>query len=448
MKRVLILGAGMVVKPLVDYLLHHQVFVTIASRTQAKADTLIGNHRQGQSIEWTIDDEEQLDAMVRGHEVIVSMLPYTYHPLVAQKCIKYQKHMVTTSYVQPGMLSFREPAEEAGILLLNEMGVDPGIDHMSAKKVIDKVHQQEGSIKEFYSITGALAAPEAADNPLRYKFSWSPKGVVKAGANSARYLKNGKEVNISSKDLFKNTFMLNFPEIGEMEVYANRDSKKYIDIYGIPEANTMFRGTLRYKGWCETIDVMKQLNLLSEETINLNGKTYADLMAHQIKETDSSHIREKTAQHLNISKDAHVLDALEWLGLFDQRPIKREKDAPFEVTSDLMLEKMKLGKEERDMVAMQHTFLVEYPNKHKEVIKSRLLVFGEPEGDTAIARTVALPAAIAVKMILEGKIDLKGIYRPVVPEIYEPVLGELEKYGINVEEEFGLPVKENIKLPL
>ncbi|MCF8336294.1 MAG: saccharopine dehydrogenase NADP-binding domain-containing protein [Bacteroidales bacterium] len=447
MKSVLILGAGMVVKPMVDYLLNNQIFLTIATRTQAKADSILQNHSGGQSIEWTVDDEDKLNEMVRDHDMVVSMLPYTYHPMVAKKCIKYQKHMVTTSYVQPGMLSLREPAEEAGILLLNEMGVDPGIDHMSAKKVIDQVHQQEGSIKEFYSITGALAAPEAADNPLRYKFSWSPKGVIKAGTNPAKYLKNDKEVNIQSKNLFKHTFMLNFPEVGELEVYANRDSKKYMDIYGISEASTMFRGTFRYKGWCETIDVMKQLNLLSEEPVDLNGKTYADLMAHQIKETDSSHIRKKVAAHLNISKDAHALDALEWLGLFDHQPMKRNQDSPFEVTSDLMLEKMKLDSNERDMVAMQHTFLVDYPNKDQEVIKARLLVFGEPAGDTAIARTVALPAAVAVKMILEGKIDLKGLYRPVVPEIYEPVLGELENNGIKVEEQFGLPVEENIKLP-
>ena len=446
MKNVLILGAGLVVKPMVNYLADNHIFVTIASRTQARAEAMLPDHTTGRTVKWTVDQEEKLDELVNNHEVVVSMLPYTYHPLVAKKCIRFQKHMITTSYVQPEMISLGEPAEEAGILILNEMGVDPGIDHMSAKRIIDQVHRNQGKIKEFYSITGALAAPESADNPLRYKFSWSPRGVVRAGNNPAKYMKAGKEVNIPAKDLFKRTFTTEFPEVGQLEVYANRDSKKYIDIYDIPEAQTIFRGTFRYKGWCETIDAMKELNLLSDEPTDLAGMTLADLVAHQVGEKDSSNIRKKVARHLDMPENANALDALEWLGLFSQQSIEREKDSPFEVTSDLMLEKMKLGKDERDMVAMQHTFLVEYADKAQEVIRSRLLSFGDPQGDTAIARTVALPAAIAVKMILDGKINLKGIYRPVVPEIYEPVLAELEQYGIRVEETFGLPPGENIKL--
>jgi saccharopine dehydrogenase-like NADP-dependent oxidoreductase len=447
MKKVLILGAGMVVKPMVDYLLNQGIDVTIASRTQSKADDMLKNHSHGQAKQWTVDDEDTLDTMVRDHDVIVSLLPYAYHAMVAKRCIEHKKDMVTTSYVQPEMVDLDGPARDAGIVILNEIGVDPGIDHMSAKKIIDQVHDQQGTIEEFYSMTGALAAPEAADNPLKYKFSWSPKGVVKAGNNAARYLKNGKEVNIPSGDLFKDTFMVHFPNVGELEVYPNRDSINYINIYDTPEAKTMFRGTFRYKGWCETIDVMKQLNLISEEPVELKGKSYADMIADQIHVADSSNIRKKVADHLNLSEEAHALDALEWLGLFSTDPINREKDSPFEVTSDLMMDKMKLGENERDMVAMQHTFLVDYPDKGKEVIKSSMLVFGSPSSDTSVARTVAIPAAIAVRLILERKIDLKGVYRPVIPEIYEPVLTELEKNDIRLEEEFGLPESENIRLP-
>ncbi len=446
MKKVLILGAGMVVKPMVDYLLDHQIFVTIASRTKSKADEILNNRDNGQTVPWTVDKEAELDKMIEEHDLAVSLLPYAYHAMVAKMCIKHKKNMVTTSYVQPEMFALNEEAKKAGIVILNEIGVDPGIDHMSAQKIIDEVHEKGGKIEEFYSITGALAAPEAADNPLKYKFSWSPKGVVKAGNNAARYLKNGKEVNIPSKDLFKATFFTNFPNIGELEVYPNRDSINYIDIYQIPEAKTMFRGTFRYRGWCETIDTMKALKLISEEPIDLEGMTYADLIAHQINAKDASDIKKKTADYLNISEDAHALKALEWLGLFDDKPINRKKDSPFEVTSDLMMKKMELGQEERDIVAMQHTFLVDFDNK-KEVIKSSMLAHGSPSTDTSVARTVAIPAAIAVKLILDGEIDLKGVYRPVIPEIYNPVLEELEEYDIKLEEEYGLPESENIQLP-
>jgi len=447
MKKVLILGAGMVVKPMVDYLLDHNIHVTIASRTKSKGDQMLQNRKNGVARQWTVDDESTLDAMVRDHDLTVSLLPYAYHAMVAKYCIEHGRNMVTTSYVQPEMVELDQPAKDAGIVILNEIGVDPGIDHMSAKKIIDQVHDNQGNIEEFYSITGALAAPEAADNPLKYKFSWSPKGVVKAGNNAARYLKGGKEVNIPSKDLFKTTFMVDFPNVGQLEVYPNRDSINYINIYDTPEVKTMFRGTFRYKGWCETIDVMKELKLISEEPVDLKGKTYADMMAGQIGASEASNIRKKTADYLNIPEDAHALDALEWLGLFSNEPVNREKDSPFEVTSDRMMEKMELGQDERDMVVMQHTFLVSYPDKDKEVIKSSMRVFGSPSTDTSVARTVAIPAAIAVRMILEGKINLKGVYRPVIPEIYEPVLDELEKNDIRLEEEFGLDESENIQLP-
>jgi saccharopine dehydrogenase-like NADP-dependent oxidoreductase len=446
MKKVLILGAGMVVKPMVDYLLSNQIFVTIASRTRTKADKILKNRPNGQTREWSIDDEAALDSMIKEHDLIVSMLPYTYHTMVAKKCIRHRKSMVTTSYVQPGILALEEAVQDAEILILNEMGVDPGIDHMSAMKIIDRVHEKGGKIDNFFSITGALVAPEAADNPLRYKFSWSPKGVVKAGNNTARYLKDNKEVNIPSKELFKHTFMVDFPGVGELEVYPNRDSINYIDVYNIPEAKTLFRGTFRYKGWCETIDALKELNLISEAPVKLKNKSYADLVAHQIKASDSSEIRKKVADYLNLPEDAYALEAMEWLGLFDDKTINREKDSPFEVTSDLMLNKMKLGSNERDMVAMQHTFLVDYPDRKKEVIKSSMLVYGEKNGDTAVARTVAIPAAIAVRLILEGKIDLKGIYRPVVPQIYKPVLNELERNRITLREKYGLPVEENLNI--
>ena len=439
MKKVLILGAGMVVKPMVEYLFTHNYFVTVASRTKSKADKLIGNNPNGTSVAWTTDDMEKLNEMVASHDLTVSLLPYAYHVMVAKTCLKHGKNMVTTSYVKPEMEALDSEARKAGLIFLNEIGVDPGIDHMSAMQIIHHIHNKGGKVLQFFSLTGALPAPEAADNPFHYKFSWSPKGVVMAGNNDGRFLLDGRERYISTEKLFRTTFSIDFPDVGKLDVYPNRDSIQYIDIYNIPEVKTIFRGTLRYPGWCEILDAMKRMKLISYDKMNLKGKTYAGMVATLTGEENATDIRKKTAGFLGLPEDHHVLAALEWLGLFDDRPVNREEDSPFEVTSDLMISKMMLKPEERDMIAMQHSFLAEYPDGSREVIHARMLDFGTLQTNTAVARTVALPAAIAVRLILEKKITLKGVYRPVIPEIYKPVLHELEKTGIAFTEEFGLP---------
>jgi saccharopine dehydrogenase-like NADP-dependent oxidoreductase len=375
----------------------------------------------------------------------VSLLPYVFHVMVARHCVHHKKNMVTTSYVKPEMQLLDTPAKEAGIILLNEMGLDPGIDHMSAMRIIDQVHGRGGAILEFYSICGALPAPEAADNPFKYKFSWSPKGVVLAGNNDAVFLRHGKVVEIPTIGLFKNPFRVNFTGVDELEVYPNRDSLAYKEIYGIPEAQTMFRGTFRYKGWCETLDAIKQLNLISPEKYDMTGMTFAEmvnkLIVNQVGTTD---ISTRVAHYLGIPENSHAIKAMNWLGLFQNTPMNRTMDSTFEVTSDLMIEKMSLGLTERDMVAMQHTFLAAFSDGRKEVIRSRMLDYGTLATDTSIARTVALPAAIGVEMILAGKIGVKGVHVPVIPEIYNPVLDQLEKLGIKMVEEYGLPLSEMI----
>lgn len=444
MKKVLILGAGMVVKPIVEHLLDKGIHVTVATRTKSKADTMIKGHPNGTSMAWTVDDQETLDGLVARHDLTVSLLPYAYHVMVAKLCLKHKKNMVTTSYVKPEMQALDKEAKNAGIIILNEIGLDPGIDHMSAMRIIDYVHNKDGNIEEFYSITGALPAPEAADNPFKYKFSWSPKGVVLAGNNDGRYLKNGKEVYITTENLFKDIFTLDFPQIGDLDVYPNRDSIDYIKIYNIPETKTMYRGTFRHKGWCETMDVMKALNLITGKKMNLEGKSYADFVGALIGHSSGENIKAKVAEYLGIDVDAHPMKAMEWLGLFDKKPVNRKEDTPFEVTSDLMIDKMMLDPEARDMVVMQHIFLAGYPDGTKEVIKSRMLDYGTPGTNTSVARTVALPAAISVLIILENKITIKGVYRPVLPDIYNPVLDELEKVDIKMIEEYGLPESENV----
>lgn len=444
MKKVLILGAGLVVRPIVKHLLNKGIMVTVATRTKSKADEMIAGHPNGTAVAWTVDDEEALSRMIAGHDLAVSLLPYLHHLLVAKYCLLHKKNMVTTSYVKPEMQALDAQAKQAGIIILNELGLDPGIDHMSAMRIIDHVHGRGGQIESFYSICGALPAPEAANNPFKYKFSWSPKGVVMAGNNDGRYMRDGKEVYVPTQDLFKNPLSVDFPEVGSLEVYPNRDSISYIDIYGIPEVKTIQRGTFRYKGWCETLHVMKQLNLISYEKVKLEGKTYADFMAQQIGAAESSYIRQKVAAHLGIDSQAYALSAMEWLGLFSYQPVGRIEDSPYEVTSDLMIANMELGPHERDMVAMQHTFVAVYPDGKQEVIRSRMLDFGTPATDTSVARTVALPAAIGVEMILGGQITEKGVFRPVLPGIYNPILDALEKLDIRMVEEYGLPISENV----
>ena len=448
MKKTLILGSGLVAKPIIQYLLSKDYHVTIASNTPDRSDAMIDGNPGGVSLFWDAGDEDSLGRMIADHDITVSLLPYIFHVMVARHCVAHKKNMVTTSYVKPEMHELDAAAKEAGIILLNEMGLDPGIDHMSAMRIIDKVHQREGAILEFYSICGALPAPEAADNPFKYKFSWSPKGVVLAGNNDAMYLQHGKVVELPTRELFRNPFKVNFPDVGELEVYPNRDSLAYKEIYGIPEAQTMFRGTFRYAGWCEILDAIKKLNLISSEKFDMTGMTFADMVARQITGSDiphtAAHIRDRVANFLDIPANAYALEAISWLGLFENRPMSRTIDSTFEVTSDLMIEKMSLGQNDRDMVAMQHTFLAAFSDGRKEVIRSRMLDFGTLATDTSIARTVALPAAIAVEMILDGKINVKGVHIPVIPEIYNPVLDHLEELGIKMIEEYGLPVSEMI----
>lgn len=445
MKKVLILGAGLVVKPIVQYLLQKGYYVSVATRTKSKADDMIGGHKNGNAIAWTVEDEPALDKMIAEHDLTVSLLPWIHHVMVAKKCVALKKDMVTTSYVKPAMQALDADAKKAGIIILNELGLDPGIDHMSAMRIIDHVHAKGGKVEEFYSICGALPAPEACNNPFNYKFSWSPKGVVLASNNDANYLRHGKVTYIPPQDLFKNPMNTTFPEVGKLQIYPNRDSVPYVELYGIPETKTMFRGTFRHPGWCESLDAMKAMKLTSPDKFDFTGKTYAGMVAMLIGEKDAGDIKAKAAKFLGVNPDAYALKSIEWLGLFEDKPMNRKEDSPFEITSDLMIEKMMIGRTERDMVVLQHLFLASYPDGKKEVIKSSMLDFGTLATDTAIARTVALPAAMGVEMILAGKIKEKGVYIPVLPGIYNPILDQLETVGIKMVEEFGLPESAMLK---
>jgi saccharopine dehydrogenase (NADP+, L-glutamate forming) len=437
MKTILVLGAGLVAGAHTRYLLDQPDFhVTVASRTLSKAEDILRGHPKGEARQLDVTDEAALEDLIRQADLAVSLLPYAYHPTVAGLCIKHRKHMVTTSYIKEPMAQLDGAAREAGVILLNEIGVDPGIDHMTAMKVIHRVQRDGGEVTSFTSWCGGLPAPEANTNPLGYKFSWSPKGVLLAGKNPAHYLKDGQEVFVPGGELFDHYWTVPVEVAGEaidFEGYPNRDSLPYMGTYGITTARSMFRGTLRNEGWCWTLRKVVDLGLVDEEVQALAGLTYAQFMAGLIGSTGD--LKKDLAASLDVEEDSLVIRNLEWLGLLSDDPLPLQEGAPIDVLTARMLEKMQYAEGERDMLVLQHEFVAEYPDRRQQ-ITSTMIDFGIPHGDTSMSRTVGLPAAIGVRLILQGKIDLTGVHAPVVPEIYEPVLEELEQLGIHFTEEW------------
>jgi len=432
MKNILVLGAGLVTRPLVRYLLDQPGYrVTVASRTLGKAEALIGDYAQGKAVAFDITkDSTVLGDLVAQANLAISLLPYIYHVQVAEQCLRHGKHMVTTSYVSDAMRALDGAAQEAGIILLNEIGLDPGIDHMSAMRIINRVHDNGGDVKSFRSYCGGLPAPDANDNPLGYKFSWSPRGVVLAGRNSARYMENGHIVDIPNERLFATHYVMWVEGLGDLEAYPNRDSLPYVEIYGIPETATMYRGTLRYLGWCDVLQKLNQVGYFGlDERDDLTGKTFRQVMAELIGNENTANLETDLAASLNVSPNSGVIMALQWLGLLDNAPVSDKATTLLDVLADQMLVRMPYHEGERDMVVLVHEFDAVYSDR-RERITSTLLDYGIPGGDTAMARTVGLPAAIATRMILNEEIDLTGVQIPVLPEIYEPVLDELAQLDI------------------
>ncbi|HEX2976546.1 MAG TPA: saccharopine dehydrogenase C-terminal domain-containing protein, partial [Bacteroidales bacterium] len=421
--------------------MQNSIRIIIASPMKGRADELLAGNELGASVDWSMDDRETLDLMIRESDLTVSLLPYKYHAAVARACLMNRKPLVTTSYVQEEIKALHGDVKKAGLIFLNEVGLDPGIDHMSAMKLIDRIHSRGGEVEQFYSLCGALPAPEAIDNPMGYKFSWSPKGVVLAGLNSAHYLRNGEEIHIDTSDLFKDTFKTGFPGVGELEVYPNRDSMSYMEIYGIPEVQTIYRGTFRSPGWCETMDAMKRFGMLSDKVADYSGQTYSDFLS-RMTGVPAGDLRNGVMELLKVSEESAIMRSFDFLGFFSDEKLSYYETTPFEITSDRMISKMMLRDDERDMVILRHDILALWPDGRKEVIRSQMTDYGSPSSNTAIASTVALPASIAVKLILNGQIRTTGVMRPVVAEIYNPVLEELKTLGIEMQEEYGLPEEE------
>jgi saccharopine dehydrogenase-like NADP-dependent oxidoreductase len=436
MKKVGVLGAGLVAGPLVEYLLNlGEVEVKVADLDESRARQLVGQHPTGQAFRLDLKDKEKVKELLADVEVVASMVPYTFHPYVAGICLELGKHLVTASYVSPEMRNFDGAARSKGLVFLNECGLDPGIDHMEAKHCLDRAKAAGGQVLGFVSYCGGLPAPEANNNPFGYKFSWSPRGVLLAGRNEARYLKDGQEVVIPADVLFEHFELVEIPGLGKFEAYPNRNSVIYREIYNLPEVKTILRGTLRYPGWCFKLKKIADLGLLDINERDWTAKTYAGWLQELLGLKEGQGLKEAVALRLGLDPDSETIRAFDWLGLFSSRPLPGQKSSPLDLLTAIMWDKMQYGQDERDMNILQHELLIKYQTGRQEKLVSTLIDFGLPGGHSSMSRLVGLPVAIALKLIIQNKIKGRGVLIPTSSEIYEPVLTELKTLGIDFKEE-------------
>ncbi|KAI7832971.1 mitochondrial alpha-aminoadipic semialdehyde synthase [Kickxella alabastrina] len=448
-KSVLLAGSGMVSQPLVDYLASTKdTDITIASNDLDEARRLAHQFPNTQAARLDVMDAVSLDKLIKESDVVVSLVPAHLHPQIASAAIRRQKHMVTASYLSPEMQRLDASAKDASVTIINEIGLDPGIDHCSAMKIIDEEHARGGKIKSFISWCGGLTAPENSDNQLGYKFSWSPRGVLTAGLNSAKYKINGQLRQIPAGKLFAHKFgnVPLYPGFA-FEGLANRDSLQYADIYGLDLNNmdTMFRGTLRYSGYSDILDCLLRLGFLSLEPGTAVDAASAATFLQQILGVRSGASAETVAQRLSerlgVQPSSPLIGrlmlAFEEFGMLSFTSTATSASrliAPtvLDAMAKVLQNSLKFRANERDLVCMSHEFGVESADgKSYDVRCSSLTVYGDAKtGETAMARTVGIPAAIATRLLLKGAVKSRGVIRPTIPEVYEPLIEELELRGV------------------
>ncbi|KAI0180703.1 Saccharopine dehydrogenase [Hypoxylon sp. FL1284] len=435
------LGAGFVTRPTLDILSEAGIPVTVACRTLATAKKLSEGVANATPISLDVNDDSALDAAVAQHDLVISLIPYTFHATVIKSAIRKKKHVVTTSYVSPAMMELDAEAKAAGITVMNEIGLDPGIDHLYAIKTIDEVHQAGGKILGFKSYCGGLPAAEDSDNPLGYKFSWSSRGVLLALRNAGKWWQDGKEVEVAGKDLM-GTAKPYFIYPGYAFVaYPNRDSTAYKERYSIPEAQTVVRGTLRYQGFPQFIRVLVDLGFLEETPLDALTKpiswqeaTKAVVGAASSGAADLESKILSKATFDSTEEHQRILSGLRWIGLFSEEPIT-PRGNPLDTLCATLEKKMQYEAGERDLVMLQHKFEIEHKDGRRETRTSTLCENGDPKKYFAMARLVGTPCAVAVKQVLNGTISEKGILAPMSPSINEPLMRELrDNYGIECHE--------------
>lgn len=434
MKKVAILGAGLVVEPLAQYLLDECDYeVVIATRTPKRAESIIGGRRKGSFVHWRAAQQDVLEKLVQEADLVVSMIPPALHIPVAETCLRHRTHLVTTSYISPEMQALDAEARKRGVILLNEVGEDPGLDHMGAKSMIDKARREGGRVTSLASYGAGLPSFEHNRNAVNYKFSWSPRGVMLAAQASAEYLVRGEVVQVPAKDLFGHHWLVDIEGLGTFETYPNRSCLRYLPHFDLEENASLYRGLLRFVGWCNFMESLVALDYLDDsETHDLSGKTFreftAKLIGKLIGKPEAS--AASLGATLGLSQNADPIKRLKWLGILDDTEIPMDSGTNVDVIINLMLARMSYLPGETDMIIVHDEIVVEFDDRTERRL-STLHVEGDPKGHSAMSRAVSLPAATAAQLILEGKLDLTGVQMPLRPELYEPILENLGRLGFN-----------------
>ncbi len=441
MTNILIIGAGRSSTSLIDYLLinsnKYQWTITVADIDLKLAQEKVSLNPSAKAISLNIKDDEKRRSIIKFHDFIISMLPASMHGDIARDCVEFGKHMATASYVSAEMNVLSEEAKKKNIILINECGLDPGIDHASSMMIIEKIKLKGGKITSFKSYCGGLVAPQNNDNPWGYKFSWNPRNVVLAGQGTAQYLQNGSLKFIPYNRLFSDTNIIEVEGYGKFDAYPNRDSVSYKIVYGLDDVQTMIRGTLREYGYCKAWNVFVKLGLTddSSKIINTNKLTYTSLIQSFLPESGVN-LKETLRDLMKDEWNPDLEKKMDYLDLFSDKKIKINEGTPAQLLQCLLEEKWKLNSGDKDMIVMQHQFEYQLPNlKQVQKLNSSLVVIGKNENHTAMALTVGLPLAITVKNFLTKRFSLYGVQIPTKKEIYEPLIKELEDYQIIFSEQ-------------
>lgn len=437
MRNILIIGAGRSASSLIKYLLtksdSEKLQITIADLSLELAQKKTNNHPNAIPIQLDIINIEQRQKEIQKADIVISMLPAHLHVEIAEDCIAFKKNMVTASYISPKMQELDAQAKENGLIFMNEIGLDPGIDHMSAIKVIDEIREKGGKMIQFESFCGGLVAPESDTNLWNYKFSWNPRNVVLAGQGGvSKFIQEGKYKYIPYTKLFRRTEFLEVEGYGRFEGYANRDSLKYRSIYGLDDILTMYRGTLRRVGYSKAWDMLVQLGMTDDSYTmeNSENMTYRDFTNSFLAYHPTDSVELKLRHYLKIDQDDVIWDKFMELDLFDASTKVNIKNAtPAQILEKILAEKWALQPEDKDMIVMYHKFGYELDGKERQ-IDSTMVCLGDDQTYTAMAKTVGLPVAIATLQILNGNIKTSGVQIPIKKEVYLPLLKELESFGV------------------
>ncbi|MDD2985430.1 saccharopine dehydrogenase C-terminal domain-containing protein [Flavobacterium sp.] len=437
MRNILIIGAGRSASSLIKYLLtksdSEKLHLTIADLSLELAMKKTNNHPNATPIQLDTVNVEQRQKEIQKSDIVISMLPAHLHVEIAQDCIAFRKNMVTASYISPKMQELDAQAKENGLIFMNEIGLDPGIDHMSAMKVIDEIRAKGGKMIQFESFCGGLVAPESDTNLWNYKFSWNPRNVVLAGQGGvSKFIQEGKYKYIPYNKLFRRTEFLEVEGYGRFEGYANRDSLKYRSIYGLDSILTMYRGTLRRVGYSKAWDMLVQLGMTDDSYTmeNSENMTYRDFTNSFLAYHPTDSVELKLRHYLKIDQDDVIWDKFMELDLFDaSKKVSIKNATPAQILEKILAEKWALQPEDKDMIVMYHKFGYELNGKECQ-IDSTMVCLGDDQTYTAMAKTVGLPVAIATLQILNGNIKTPGVQIPIKKEVYLPILKELESFGV------------------